>query len=291
MAEIKKAIVLVAGLGTRFLPLSRVVPKELWPLVDKPIIQYLLQEIKDAGITQIVFVLNPEKKELLSYFKRDLRLEKFLKKRKKEKFLVEMKNLQELQKGLSLSYVFQEKPLGNGHAILQAKEKIGKEPFAVLFCDDIVESETPCILQLLKIFKTCQKPIIALHKTPKEKISSYGVVEVEKIAHRLFKLKRIIEKPLPEKAPSDLAVVGKYILTSEIFDYLKAQKTGKNREIILTDALENLLRDGKIVYGYEIEGRWLECGNKLDWLKSHLWLSLKHPQFGEELKKYLKEII
>lgn len=291
MAEIKKAIVLVAGLGTRFLPLSRVVPKELWPLVDKPIIQYLLQEIKDAGITQIVFVLNPGKKEPLSYFKRDLKLEKVLKKRKKEKFLVEMRNLQELQKGLSLSYVFQEKPLGTGHAILQAKEKIGKEPFALLFCDDIVESKTPCILQLLKIFKTCQKPIVALCRVSKGKISSYGAVEVEKIAHRLFKLKRIVEKPLPEKAPSDLAIVGKYILTSEIFDYLKAQEMQKSGEIILTDALENFLRDGKIVYGYEIEGKWLECGNKLDWLKSHLWLSLKHPQFGEELKKYLKEII
>jgi len=289
--EIKKAIILVAGLGTRFLPLSKVVSKELWPLVDKPIVHYLLQEAKLSGINQIVFVLSPERKEILSYFKEAPGLEKILRKRKRDQALVELKNLQELQKDLSISRVFQQKPLGDGHAILRAQEKIGKEPFTVLFCDDIVESKTPCLLQLLKIFKTCQRPVIALSRVSKEKIPSYGIVQVEKIANRLFKIKKIFEKPPIEKAPSDLAILGKYVLIPEIFDYLKTQKPNERGEIILADALENSLKDGKIIYGYEIEGKWLECGEKMSWLKSHLYLSLKHPQFGEELKKYLKEIM
>jgi len=273
------------------LPLSKIVQKELWPLVDKPIVQYLLQESKISGITQVIFILNSEKKQVLSYFKRAPELEKILKKRKEDRALVELKNLQDLQKGLSITFISQEKPLGDGHAIFQAKEKIGKEPFVVLSCNDIIESRMPCILQLLKVFKTCQRPVVGLYRLPKEKVGSYKVVEVEKIAHRLFKLKKITEKSSSEKTSFDLAVIDKYVLTPEIFDYLETQKQNEKGEIALRDALENLLRDGKMVYGYEIEGRWLECKDKLSWLKSHLYLSLKHPQFGAELKKYLKEII
>ena len=291
MNEVKKALILAAGLGTRFLPLSKVVSKEMWPLVDKPVIHYLLEELKESGIRQVTFVLSPGQNQVLNYLKRDARLEKILRKRKKNQVLVEMINFQEFQKNFSFSHVYQQKPLGDGHAILQAKNKIGKEPFVVLFCDDIIESKTPCVLQLLKVFKTCQRPILSLYRIPRERVSAFGMVEVEKIAHRLFKIKRIVEKPLPEETPSDLAIVGKYVLTPEIFDYLEThgayKKTG---EIILANALDGLLKDGRIIYGYEFEGRWLECGNKLSWLKSHLYLSLKHPQFGEELKKFLKEI-
>jgi len=290
MSEVKKAIILGAGLGTRFLPLSKVVPKELWPLVDRPLIQYLIQELKSSDINQIIFILSPEKKELLSYFKKAPTLEKILKTRKDDKALVELQNLQDLQKGISIASIFQKKPLGDGHAIFQAKEKIGKEPFAVLFCDDIIDSKMPAVLQLLNVFKTCQRPIIALSRVPKEKVSAYGMVEVEKIAHKLYKIKKIVEKPAPNQIQSDLAIVGKYILTPEFFDYLKLQKPNKKDEIILAEALDTYLRDGKVIYGCELEGKWLECGNKLDWLKSNIWLSLKHPQFGEELRRYLKEI-
>ncbi|HOW13188.1 MAG TPA: sugar phosphate nucleotidyltransferase [Candidatus Pacearchaeota archaeon] len=290
MENIKTAIVPVAGLSTRFLPLSKVVPKEFWPLVDKPVIQYIIEEIKNSGIEQIIFILSPKNKKIIDYIKPSLQLEKLLKERKKDDSLKELKELEKLFESISFSFVVQKKALGDGHAVLQAANLIGDESFACLFADDIVESETPCISQLIKIFKTCQKPVLSLYRLPKEKISSYGVVSMEKIANRLFKIKEIIEKPKIEQTPSDLAIVGKYILTPEIFDYLRKIKPNEKGEIILANALNLMLKEGKIVYGYEFEGKWLECGNKIEWLKSHLYLSLNHPQYGSELRKFLKEI-
>ena len=287
---IKKAIIPIGGIGTRFLPLSKVLPKELWPLVDIPIIQYILEEAKQSEIKEIIFVISPEKKVVLNYFKESPKIEKILKDRKKDHFLQSFKKIQELVSDISFSSVLQRKPLGDGHALLQAAKAVGSEPCGVLFGDDVVDSEVPCLLQLSKIFKTCQKPVIALKKIAKEKLPFYGVVEVEKIANRLYKIKRIVEKPSFQEAPSDLAIVGKYILTPEVFDYLKKAKPTQKGEIFLAETFDKMIRDGKIIYGYEFEGEWLECGNKLGWLKSHLYLSLKHPQFGPELKKYLKEI-
>jgi len=290
--EIKKAIIPIAGLATRFLPLSKVVPKELWPLVDAPMVQYIVAEAKKSGIQEIIFVLNPEKRKILDYFKPSPGTEKILKERKKESILAEVKNLEELFKDISFSYVLQKKPLGDGHAILQAAKMAGSEPVACMFGDDVIEAKTPGILQLADIFKTCQKPVVALYRLPKEKVPYYGIVGVEKIAHRLYKIKKIIEKPSLETAPSDLAIIGRYILTPEVFNYLKRAKPSKKGEIILAEVLNNqMLKDGKVIYGYEVEGEWLECGDKLRWLKSHLYLSLKHPRFGLELKEYLKKIL
>lgn len=284
---VKKALILTGGIGTRFLPLSKVVPKEIWPLVDKPIVHYLLEELKESEITKVIFVLAPGRKEILSYFKKAPRLEKFLKKMKKKEALLELNNLEEFQKKFSISSVIQPKPLGDGDAILKAKTKIKKEPFALLFCDDIVDAKKPAILQLLEVFKTCQKPIVGLAKVSKEEATALGMVAVEKIAHRLFKIKKVVEKPPLGKAPSDLAIIGRYILTPEIFDYLKNQKPGAGEEIVLAETLDTLLKDGKIIYGYELEGKWLRCGNKTDWLKSNMYFSLKHSYFKEELRKYL----
>jgi len=290
--EIKKAIIPLAGLSTRFLPLSKVVAKELWPLVDLPVIQYTLNEAREAGIKQIIFVLSPERKKVLDYIKPSPKIERILKERKKENILTEIKNLEEPFKNISFSYVLQKESLGDGHAILQAAKLVGSEPVANLYSDDVIEAKEPAILQLLKVFKTCQKPIIALSRVPKEKIPYYGVAGVEKIANRLYKIKKIVEKPSLEEAPSDLAIVGRYILTPEVFDYLKKAKPTKKGEIYLAEVLNNhMLRDGKLIYGYELEGKWLECGDKLRWLKSNLYLSLKHPKYGPELKKYLKEIL
>lgn len=289
--EIKKAIIPLAGLGTRFLPLSKVVSKELWPLVDVPIIQYIIEEAKNSGIREIIFVLSPENKKVLDYLKPSPKIEKILKERKKENILTEVKKLEEFLKDISFSYVLQKKPLGDGHALLQAAKLIGEEPVACMFGDDVIDSKTPGILQLAKIFKTCQKPVVALYRLPKEKIPAYGVVGVEKIANRLYKIKKIIEKPSLKEAPSDLAIVGRYILTPEVFDYLKKAKPTKKGEIILAEVINNeMLKDGKVIYGYELEGNWLECGDRLRWLKSNLYFSLKHPKFGPELKNYLKEI-
>lgn len=274
--NIKKAIIPIAGLGTRFLPLSKVVPKELWPLVDRPVIQYIVREAKASGINQIIFVISPEKKVVLDYFKKSPKIEKILKERKKNHLLTKLKNLEDLCQNISFSYVFQKKPLGDGQAIFQAAKIVGSEPCAVLFADDVVDSKIPCLLQLAKIFKTCQNPVVALYKLPKEKLSSYGVVGVEKIANCLYKIKKIVEKPLPEEVPSsDLVIVGKYILTPEVFDYLGKAKPNEKGEILLAEILAKMIKDGKIIYGYEFEGKWLECGNKLNWLESNLYLGAK----------------
>ena len=288
--EIKKIIIPVAGLGTRFLPLSKVVSKEFLPLVDKPVIQYIIEEVKKAGIKEVVFVTSPGQKTISSYFKKSLELEKTLIKRKKEKILKEMKDFEEMFEGISFSYVEQKEPLGDGHALLQAARKVGKEPVAVSFGDDVVDSDESAILQLINVFKTCSAPVVALKQLPKEKLPAYGVVAVEKIASHLYKIKKIIEKPELSEAPSNLVIVGKYILTPEVFQYLKKAVPSKRGEIILAEVFDEMLSAGKIIYGCELKGEWLECGDKLKWIKSFFYMALKDPRFKDELKQYLKTI-
>ena len=288
--EIKKIIIPVAGLGTRFLPLSKVLSKEFFPLVDKPIIQYIIEEVKKSGITEVVFVTSPGQKTILNYFQESPELEKTLIKRKKDKILKELKDFEEIFKGISFSHVVQKTPLGDGHAILQGAKHANREAIAVSFGDDVVDSEEPAISQLISIFKTCNAPVVALKQMPIDKIPAYGVVAVEKIAHGLYKIKKIVEKPEPSEIPSNLVIVGKYILTPEVFKYLKKATPSKKGEIILAEVFDKMLSDGKIIYGCELKGEWLECGDKLKWLKSFFYLALKDPRFNEELKQYLKTI-
>lgn len=288
--EIKKAIIPLAGLGTRFLPLSKAVPKEFFPLVDKPVIQYIVEEVKKSGITEIVFVVNPKEKMLVNYFKKSPEIEHILIKRKKENLLKELKDFEKIFDGVSFSFVTQKKPLGDGHAILQAAKTMGKEPVAVSFGDDIIDGEEPALLQLINIFKTCNAPVLALKSLPKEKIPAYAGLTVEKIANRLYKIKKIIEKPELSQITSELTIVGKYVLTPEVFDYLKKATPSKKGEIILAEVFDKMLSDGKLIYGYELKGDWLECGDKLKWLKSFIYFCLKDPRFKEELKQYLKTI-
>ena len=292
LKDVKKAIFPVGGLGTRFLPLSIILPKELWPLVDKPVLQYIIEEAKASGIEEIIFVDSPSKKIIFDYFTKPKELEKLektLKQKKRDKLVDDLKQLKDLCKNISFSHVIQKKALGDGHAILMAKNKIGNDPCAVLFADDIVDSKIPCLTQLLKVFKTCQKPVLALYRLPPERLPFYGIVAVEKIANRLYKIKKIVEKPSQESAPSDLAIVGKYILTPEVFDYLKDAKPSEKGEIILAETLEKMIKNGKIIYGYEFEGKWLECGNKLGWIESNTYFSIKHPEFGPQLKAFINE--
>ncbi|MBU1045740.1 UTP--glucose-1-phosphate uridylyltransferase [Patescibacteria group bacterium] len=291
-SEIKKAILPIAGLGTRFLPLSTIIPKEIWPVIDKPAIQFIIEEAKASGIEEVIFVTNGKKKFVLDYFKGSpAPLKKILHSRKKTEAIDALKELEELIEGVSFSSVTQEKPMGDGHAILQAMPKLKKEPVAVLFGDDIVESGVPCLQQLINIYATCQRPVLALYRLPKELLPLYGVVQVEKIASRVYKVKRIVEKPKPGEEPSDLAVVGKYILTPEVFDFLKTAKPNEKQEIVLADTFDKMLQAGKSIYGYEFEGRWLECGNKMAWLKTDLYLTLKDSRYGAELRKFAKTII
>lgn len=287
---IQKAIILTAGLGTRFLPLSKVVPKDFWPLADKPMLQYIVEEAAASGINHIIFVIPSAQSIVFNYFKKPAKeLEEVLKARKKEVSLERLRKFEEAFKNISFSFVIAKKPLGDGYAVLQAKRLVGNEPFAVLFDDDIVESKEPCLSQLIKVFTTCQKPVLSLHRLPTERLSAYGIVGVEKIASRLFKIKKIAEKPIIEEAPSDLSITGKYILTPEIFNYLKKISPNARGEIILADALEEMINDGKLVYGYEFEGEWWECGNPQAYLETNFHFSLEHPEYGPRLKKFLKE--
>ena len=286
--EVKKAIIPIAGLGTRFLPLSKVVPKEFWPLVDKPVIQYIVEEAIASGIEEIIFVINPGKKIAYDYFKKKLKSEKASLSKYKNHFLNQLEKLENLSKKIFFSTVVQREPLGDGDALLKAKKIVKKEPCAALWADDVVESKIPCLLQLIKVFKKYKKPVIALYRVPKSSFQFYGMVGVKKVGNRTYRIAKIIEKPQVLESPSNLAIVGKSIITDEVFNYLKKVKFSERGEIGLTETFAEMVKAGSEVYGYEFEGKWLECGNKLAYLKSDLYLSLKHPQFGKELKKYLK---
>ncbi len=278
--EIKKAILPAAGLGTRFLPLTKSLPKQMLPLVDKPMIEYVASEAVQAGINQLTLVLSEDDRTILDYFKKNSKIEKILEKRNNEELLKELKAMDDFFENVSFSLAIQPKPKGDGDAVLQAKKQIAKSAFGVMFTDDLFWSKIPAISQLKKIFTTAQKPIIGLKKVSPEKLSSYGVMKVEKIAHKLYKIKGIVEKPPLSEAPSDLAICGRYIFTPEIFGYLEKTPATQKGEVILADAIKKMIEDGQIIYGYELDGKWLECGNKKDWLASSSFLLAHHPQYG-----------
>jgi UTP--glucose-1-phosphate uridylyltransferase len=294
---VKRALIPIAGLGTRFLPLTKEVPKELWPLVDKPVLQYIVEEAIASGIKDIIFVSRPEKEIIWNYFARtDKELKKILKERKKEEILKELEDFEKIFKTVyfsklaSFSQVYQKRPLGDGHAILQARKKIKREAIAVLFGDDVIESEKPALLQMIEVFEKYKKPLVALCPIEKEKVSSYGVIDGKEIEKRIFKIEKIVEKPKEKEAPSNLAIVGRYILTPEVFEYLGKAEAGKTGEIHLSEVLGKMIEDKKEIFGYQFEGKWLECGNKIGYLKSTIYLSLKHPKFGQQLKEYIKNL-
>jgi UTP--glucose-1-phosphate uridylyltransferase len=279
--DVKTAIILIAGRGTRFLPLTKVIPKELLPLVDKPVLQYIVEEAINSGISKIIFVASPERKkypsssQTLAYFKKEKSSSR------------EIKKLNDLFKKVIFQKVVQKEPLGDGDAILKAEKMVKKEPCAVLFCDDVIDSETPALSQLINVFKKYGKPVIALKKLSEKNVSSYGVVKAKKEKERIYRIKGIKEKPSIKEAPSNLAIVGKYIITPKVFDFLKKSSSIKG-EIRLSGALEKMTKS-EDVFGCEVKGRWLECGNKPAYLKSLIYLSLKHPDFGKEIKSFLKK--
>ena len=287
---ITKAIIPIAGLGTRFLPLSKVLPKEFFPLADKPLLQYIIEEAKAAGVTDFIFVVNSNKKIVQDYLKRSLKLEKILEERKQDKLLEELRSAEKVLQDISASFVTVPAPLGDGHAVLQARKLVGEDPCFIFFPDDIMECQVPASVQLAKVYNTAQKPIVGLCKVPQEKTVQYGIIDGEKLASRLYKVKKSIEKPAtPELAPSNLAMVGRRIITPDVFDYIKKTKPNKKGEIILAEVIEEMVKDGKMVYGYEIEGKWWECGNKASWMKSFVHFALNNDKFGKEMKSFIKE--
>ncbi len=270
--KIKKAVIPIAGLGTRFLPLSKIIPKEFFPLGTKPVVQYVVEEALKAGIEEIIFVVSPKKKNIfrkyiLKYFQEEKELLRILKRRKKEKAL---KALNEIPK-IKYRYTIQKKPLGDGDAILRAEKLVGKEPFLVLFGDDVSWGEKGMPTQLVEAFNKIKKPLLCLYKMPKNKLSAYGVPKVEKVKDRIYRIKDLIEKP-KKNPPSDFALVGNYVLTPDVFDYLKKTQP-KNEEIILANALRKMIEEGKDIFGLWVKGRWLECGDKEKWIKSFIFLT------------------
>lgn len=290
MSLINKAVIPAGGLGTRHLPLTKVVSKELLPLADEPIIAHIVREAIQSGMEEISFVLPQNRKSTLDYYKRKISLEQILQKNNKKELLAVLEDIQQEVQGISLSMAIQQIPRGDGDAVLRAEKKIGKNPFAVAFCDDVFSSKKPALGQIKKIFETSQKPIIGLKAVEQQRTAFYGTAKVEKIAHRLYKIKGIVEKPDPENSPSNLVFCGRYIFTPEIFKYIRKTKPNKKGEVILAESLRLMLEDGKIIYGYEIEGEWLECGNMADWLRSNFYLCLRHPKYGPMLKEFLKKM-
>jgi len=274
--EIKKAVIPIAGLGTRFLPLSKVIPKEFFPLDEKPMIQYIVEEAIEAGIKKIVFVISPEKKEIfekyiLKYFKgEEKKLLSILRKRKKTEAINALKSIPKIK----YEYIIQPRPLGDGDAILKAEKLVRNEPFLVLFGDDIsFNDEGPKMTaQLLETFKKIKKPLLCLYRKSKKELLSYGVPKVKKIKNRLYKIEDIIEKP--KIPPSNFALVGKYVLTPDIFPYIRKTKP-QNGDIYLANSIKNMIKDKKEVFGLEVKGRWLECGDKEKWMKSFIFLTKK----------------
>ena len=253
--KIKKAVLPVAGVGTRFLPATKVVPKELLPIVDKPVIQYLVEEAVNSGAEEIIFVISRGKELIKDHFLPNPELEKFLEEKGKLKLLEKVKPIHTLAK---FTYVYQEEPLGDGHAVLMAEEAVGNEPFVVLFGDDIVKSDKPATQQLIDNFKG--ESVLAVERIPKEKTVLYGIIKPGKQEGRLFEVMDMVEKPNPDEAPSDLGIIGKYICPPEIFDALKNSKASKDDEIRLIDGFIKLKESQKI-WAVEMEGHRFDTGN------------------------------
>jgi UTP--glucose-1-phosphate uridylyltransferase len=290
--DVKKIIIPIAGLATRFLPLSKCLPKELWPLIDKPVLMYILEEAVASGIKEIIFISTPQKKEFWDHFrKKNKFLKKILSQRGKEDILKELEMFENFLSRIKFSEVFQDFPLGDGHAILQARKKIKNEGVAIAFGDDVYLAKPPAILQLIKVFKKYQRPVVGLYRVPWKNVPFYGSIEGKKIGERTYLIKKIVEKPKIEEAPSNLVSSGRHVISPEVFLYLKKAKPNKKGEIVLAEVLQQMIEDGREIIGYEIKGKWLECGNKLNYLKSQIYLSLKDPRFKKDLREFVKKIL
>lgn len=283
--KVKKAIFPVAGLGTRFLPATKASPKEMLPLIDKPLVQYVVEEAVASGIQQILFVTGRGKRNIEDHFDISVELEAHLYDKGKD---VELSRVREIAEMVDIFYVRQRQALGLGHAILCAKDFVGNEPFAVLLGDDIIDSERPCLGQLLDVFNERKGSVLALEKVPMENISSYGCVEANLLGGCTFQVTNMVEKPAREDAPSDMAIIGRYILTPRIFEILEKQEPGKGGEIQLTDAILKLSRE-ESVYGCLFEGLRHDCGDKLGFLRATVDMALKRDEFRGEFEAYLRQ--
>ena len=286
--KIRKAIIPVAGLGTRFLPASKAQPKEMLAVVDKPIIQYIVEEAVASGIEEIIFVTSIGKRAIEDHFDRNFELEYRLEQKKKEKELAVIAKIGKLAK---FAFVRQTKPLGDGHAVLSALPFVHEnEPVAVLFGDDIIDAKVPALKQLMDVYDKYNDPVVSLQAVPKKMVSSFGVIDGQKVGRNIWQIDRFVEKPPVAEAPSNLIVIGRYILTPEIFKILQTTEPGPDGEIRLAGAFETFLKNGRSLYGCAFDGTWYNCGNKLGFLMAQVELGMKHPEIGKEFKAYLKTV-
>ncbi len=281
-----KAVIPAAGLGTRFLPATKAQPKEMLPVVDKPTIQYVVEEAVASGITDILIITGRGKRAIADHFDRSIELENQLAEKGETKAL---KEIQQISRLAAIHYTRQGQPRGLGHAVLQAKNYVGDEPFAILLGDDITISEIPCMKQLIDQFEKYQKSILGIERVPREEVNKYGVVKVEQLSERIYKVIDIVEKPKPEEAPSNMVAFGRYILTPTIFECLEKASPGYGNEIQLTDAIKTLL-DFEDVYVYEVEGKRYDLGHRLGWIKASIELALQREDLREDLLAYIKRL-
>jgi UTP--glucose-1-phosphate uridylyltransferase len=288
-AKVRKAVFPAAGLGTRFLPATKAQPKEMLPIVDKPIIQYGVEEAIQSGIQNIIIVTGRGKSAIEDHFDVSFELEYLLESRNKKELLAIVRGISDM---INVSYIRQKEALGLGHAVLRAKELVGDEPFAVVLADDLIEAETPCLRQLLDVYNFFNAPVLAVMEVPRDKISAYGVIDAEPVSHngasdRVYRIRDLVEKPKAADAPSNLAIIGRYVLTPEIFGCVQAVDAGAGSEIQLTDALHHLLRS-RPIYAFRFEGTRYDAGDKLGFLKATVEYALRRHDLGEPFREYLK---
>jgi len=288
LAKVRKAVFPAAGLGTRFLPATKAQPKEMLPIVDKPIIQYGVEEAIHSGIQNIIIVTGRGKSAIEDHFDVSFELEHLLETRNKKELLAIVRNISDM---INVSYIRQKEALGLGHAVLRAMELVGPEPFSVVLADDLIEAETPCLRQLLDVYNFFSAPVLAVMEVPRETISAYGCIDAEPVSHngsdRVYRIRDLVEKPKANEAPSNLAIIGRYVLTPEIFDSLQAIDPGTGGEIQLTDALRHLLRS-RPIYAYRFDGTRYDAGDKLGFLKATVEYALRRHDLGDPFREYLK---
>ena len=287
--KVRKAVFPAAGLGTRFLPATKAQPKEMLPLVDKPIIQYGVEEALASGCDQIIIITGRGKSAIEDHFDVSYELEKMLEERGKTELLSIVRQISDM---IHVAYVRQKEAMGLGHAVLMARELVGNEPFAVLLADDVIDGKKPCLRQMMDVFEESQCSIIATQEVNGPAISSYGVLDAQKIEGkfngRAFDVRSMVEKPKQEEAPSNLAIIGRYILTPTIFETLERTPLGAGGELQLTDGLRGLLGAGEKIYGYTFEGKRHDAGDKLGFLKATVEFALKRPDLGPDFAEYLR---
>lgn len=288
MKQIKKAVFPVAGMGTRFLPATKANPKEMLPVVDKPLIQYAAEEAVAAGVDTLIFVTGRNKRSIEDHFDTAYELERELEAKSKQKMLEVLRNI--LPSHVNCVFIRQSEALGLGHAVLCARPVVNDEPFAVILADDLINfSKKPCLKQMVDLFNFQHCSILGTESIPKEDVSSYGIVDGVKLKDGLMEVSGIVEKPKVEDAPSTSAVVGRYILTPSIFDLLEKTQRGAGNEIQLTDAIAELLKEQRVL-AYDFDGRRFDCGSKLGYLKAQVEFALEHDEVGDEFRAFLTEL-